>query len=120
MFFVEIYLGKPEQECKIFCSFVDNLFCYIIRFLIFFLISISFSQRITLPPPWNSIWMFLLQDLCHPSRTIFSFYRKNFEKIDMFERYPEAGDGNNAVNGRSCLIQINFFFRCIVYFLVPY
>lgn len=85
MFFVEVYLGKPEQECKIFCSFVDDLFCYVIRLLIVFLISISFSQRITLPLPWNLIWMFLLQDLCHPSRTIFSFYRKNFEKIVMLK-----------------------------------
>lgn len=108
MFFVEVYLGKSEQECKIFCSFVDNLFCYVIRLLIVFLISISFSERITLPLPWNLIWMFLLQDFCHPSRTIFSFYRKNFEKSHV-ERYPEAGDANNAVNGRSCLYTNEFF-----------
>lgn len=71
------------QECEIFCSCVGNPFCYVIGLLTFFLISISFLQRATLALPWSLIKMFLLQDFCHPSRTVFSFYWMNLEKVVM-------------------------------------
>lgn len=89
------------QECKIFCSFVGNLFCYVISLLTVCLISISFLQGGTLPLPWSLIKMFLLWDFCHPSRTEFSFYWMNLGKVVMVEDTPGQ---EMTIKGRCCLV----------------